>query len=192
MDRPADKKSGQGTDNAVELTIRRLEARAGEHACGGFLATTEPLQRTELFTALIFDRLQRKIRTVEALYAAGPVDPAVREKLRAFVESCVATEILTDEGKMTALTKAPSLSDLLLSGTWVNPARRVFLDGNLYSCKAAAGVVKEALETDLEKVEEKLLLRLSGSSYPMLQEAVRKATAESEAIFLGTAKEENR
>ena len=127
-------------------------------------------------------------RAVEALYAAGPVDPAVREKLRAFVESCVATEILTDEGKLTALTKAPSLSDLLLSGTWVNPARRVFLDGNLYSCKAAAGVVKEALETDLEKVEEKLLLRLSGSSDPMLQEAVRKATAESEAIFLGTAK----
>ena len=127
-------------------------------------------------------------RAVEALYAAGPVDPAVREKLRAFVESCVATEILTDEGKMTALTKAPSLSDLLLSGTWVNPARRVFLDGNLYSCKAAAGVVKEAIETDLEKVEEKLLLQLSGTSDAMMQEAVRKATAESEAIFLGTAK----
>lgn len=127
-------------------------------------------------------------RAVEALYAAGPVDPAVREKLRAFVESCVATEILTDEGKMTALTKAPSLSDLLLSGTWVNPARRVFLDGNLYSCKAATGVVKEALETDLEKVEEKLLLQLSGTSDAMMQEAVRKATAESEAIFLGTSK----
>ena len=127
-------------------------------------------------------------RAVEALYAAGPVDPAVREKLRAFVENCVATEILTDEGKMTALTKSSSLSDLLLSGTWVNPARRVFLDGNLYSCKAAAGVVKEALETDLEKVEEKLLLQLSGTSDAMMQEAVRKATAESDAIFLGTAK----
>lgn len=127
-------------------------------------------------------------RAVEALYAAGPVDPAVREKLRAFVESCVATEILTDEGKMTALTKAPSLSGLLLSGTWVNPARRVFLDGNLYSCKAAAGVVKEAIEADLEKVEEKLLLQLSGTSDAMMQEAVRKATAESEAIFLGTSK----
>ena len=127
-------------------------------------------------------------RAVEALYAAGPVDPAVRGKLRSFVESCVATEILTDEGKLTALTKAPSLSDLLLSGTWVNPARRVFLDGTLYSCKAAAGVVKEALEEDLEKVEEKLLLRLSGSGDAVLQEAVRKATAESEAIFLGTSR----
>ena len=127
-------------------------------------------------------------RAVEALYAAGPVDPAVRGKLRSFVESCVATEILTDEGKLTALTKAPSLSDLLLSGTWVNPARRVFLDGTLYSCKAAAGVVKEAIEQDLDKVEEKLLLRLSGSSDEMMQEAVRKATAESEAVFLGTSR----
>lgn len=48
-------------------TIERLEARAGEHACGGFLAALDDLQRTELFTALIFDRLQRKMRTVEAL-----------------------------------------------------------------------------------------------------------------------------
>ena len=48
-------------------TIERLKARAGEHACGGFLAALDDLQRTELFTALIFDRLQRKMRTVEAL-----------------------------------------------------------------------------------------------------------------------------
>lgn len=48
-------------------TIERLEARAGEHACGGFFAALDDLQRTELFTTLIFDRLQRKMRTVEAL-----------------------------------------------------------------------------------------------------------------------------
>ena len=55
------------TDNTQQRTIERLEARAGEHACGGFLAALEPLQRTELFTTLIFDRLQRKMRMVEAL-----------------------------------------------------------------------------------------------------------------------------
>ena len=48
-------------------TIERLEARAGEHVCGGFFAALDDLQRTELFTTLIFDRLQRKMRTVEAL-----------------------------------------------------------------------------------------------------------------------------
>lgn len=56
-------------EHAVRRTIERLEARAGEHACGGFLASLDELQRTELFTALIFDRLDRKMRTVEALRA---------------------------------------------------------------------------------------------------------------------------
>ena len=51
----------------LQRTIERLEARAGEHACGGFLAALEPLQRTEILTTLIFDRLQRKMRMVEAL-----------------------------------------------------------------------------------------------------------------------------
>ena len=54
-------------DSAIQRTIERLEARAGEHACGGFLATLEELPRTELFTTLLFDRLQRKMRMVEAL-----------------------------------------------------------------------------------------------------------------------------
>lgn len=127
-------------------------------------------------------------RAVEALYTAGPVDPEVRTLLRGFVESCVATEVLTDETKLTALTRAPSLYELLLSGNWVNPARRVFLDGKLYSCKAATDVVKTAIEEDLKKVEEALVLKLSGSSDLMLREAVRKATAESETVFLGTSR----
>lgn len=54
---------------AARSVIERLEARAGEHACGGFLTALEPLQRTEILTALIFDRLQRKMRTVDALRA---------------------------------------------------------------------------------------------------------------------------
>lgn len=50
-------------------TIERLEALAGEHACGGYLAALDPLQRTEIFTSLLFDRLRRKMRIVEALRA---------------------------------------------------------------------------------------------------------------------------
>lgn len=55
------------TPDRRQRTIERLEARAGEHACGGFLAALEPLQRTEILTSLIFNRLQRKMRTVDAL-----------------------------------------------------------------------------------------------------------------------------
>ena len=57
------------TPGRRQRTIERLEARAGEHACGGFLAALESLQRTEILTSLIFDRLQRKMRTVDALRA---------------------------------------------------------------------------------------------------------------------------
>ena len=51
----------------VRTMIGRLEAGAGSYACGGYLASRGDLQRTELLTALLFDRLKRKIRRVDAL-----------------------------------------------------------------------------------------------------------------------------
>ena len=51
----------------VRVMIGRLEAGAGSYACGGYLACRGDLQRTELLTALLFDRLKRKIRRVDAL-----------------------------------------------------------------------------------------------------------------------------
>ena len=48
-------------------TIERLRAGAGTYACGGYLGGLGTLQRTELCTTLIFDRLSRKMRMVEAL-----------------------------------------------------------------------------------------------------------------------------
>lgn len=62
-----DGRNGGKAGDAAQRMARRLEARAGEHACGGYLAALDPLQRTEICTALLFDRLQRKMRTVEAL-----------------------------------------------------------------------------------------------------------------------------
>ena len=53
--------------DAEARTIERLKAGAGAYACGGYLAALDELQRTEIGTALIFDRLQRKMHTVEAL-----------------------------------------------------------------------------------------------------------------------------
>ena len=53
---------------AEARTIERLRAAAGTYACGGYLAALDGLQRTEICTALIFDRLQRKMRTVETLH----------------------------------------------------------------------------------------------------------------------------
>ena len=54
-------------DGGGERTIERLKAGAGTYACGGYLAGLGALQRTELLTTLLFDRLGRKIRRVGAL-----------------------------------------------------------------------------------------------------------------------------
>ncbi len=47
--------------------VERLRAGAGGYACGTPLAALDPLQRHEVYTALVFDRLERKMRLVEAL-----------------------------------------------------------------------------------------------------------------------------
>lgn len=53
--------------DAAAHTVERLRAGAEAYACGGYLGGLGALQRTELCTALIFDRLSRKMRMVEAL-----------------------------------------------------------------------------------------------------------------------------
>lgn len=55
------------TDERQERMLRRLRAGAAAYACGGYLAALPSLQRTELFTSLLFDRLQRKLRTLGEL-----------------------------------------------------------------------------------------------------------------------------
>lgn len=56
------------TDQPTHL-IERLQASAGSYACGGYLSSLAPLQRSEIFTSLLFDRLARKMRLVEQLHA---------------------------------------------------------------------------------------------------------------------------
>lgn len=53
--------------DAAVHTVERLQAGAGAYACGGYLGGLNTLQRTEICTALIFDRLSRKMRLVETL-----------------------------------------------------------------------------------------------------------------------------
>lgn len=52
-----------------EEALERLQAGARSHACGSFLAGLQPLPRHEIYTALAFDRLERKMRMVRTLHA---------------------------------------------------------------------------------------------------------------------------
>lgn len=48
--------------------LGRLQAGACQYACGGYLTGRNPLPRHEIYTALVFDRLERKMRMVEELH----------------------------------------------------------------------------------------------------------------------------
>lgn len=52
----------------AQRILNRLEAGAAMYACGGFLTALKALQRGEIFTALVFDRLQRKLNKVDTLF----------------------------------------------------------------------------------------------------------------------------
>lgn len=49
--------------------LNRLLAGAGSYSCGSFLAAQSALHRYEIYTALAFDRLARKLRMVDELHA---------------------------------------------------------------------------------------------------------------------------
>ncbi len=51
----------------VQRALNRLTAGAENYACGSYIAALSPLQRTEIYTALVFDRLLRKMRTLDTL-----------------------------------------------------------------------------------------------------------------------------
>lgn len=53
--------------NPAERILERLRNGAATYACGGFLAGLDELQRSEIYTALIFDRLKRKMGMVDRL-----------------------------------------------------------------------------------------------------------------------------
>ncbi len=55
----------------IAEALERLQAGACKYACGGYLTGLEPLARHEVCTALVFDRLGRKMRMVGELHAAA-------------------------------------------------------------------------------------------------------------------------
>ena len=51
-----------------EELLARLKAGAADYVCGDYLAGLTVLNRSEIYTALVFDRLKRKMRLVERLF----------------------------------------------------------------------------------------------------------------------------
>lgn len=61
-------------DERRHRMLNRLRAGAAASECGGYLAGLHPLRRGEIYTALLFDRLRRKLATLDTLHDEGGDD----------------------------------------------------------------------------------------------------------------------
>ena len=88
-------------------------------------------------------------RVLEALSATGPVTRSTRGALKSVIEGCILPEALTDSAKANALTQSASLWETVTQEGWVNPARRVVLDGKgVLSCPKAVAELTTLFETE--------------------------------------------
>ena len=88
-------------------------------------------------------------RILEVLAATGPVTRSTRSALKSVIEGCILPEVLTDSGKAAALTQSTSLWETVTQDGWINPARRVVLEGKgVLSCPRAASELAGLFETE--------------------------------------------
>lgn len=116
-------------------------------------------------------------RILEALAATGPVTRSTRAALKTVIEGCILPEALTDSAKANALAQSPSLWETVTQDGWVNPARRVVLDGKgVLSCPKAVAELTTLLETE----ELPTLKRILGAK--LMPEAADPASALAAAL----------
>ena len=116
-------------------------------------------------------------RILEALAATGPVTRSTRAALKTVIEGCILPEALTDSAKANALAQSPSLWETVTQDGWVNPARRVVLNGKgVLSCPKAVAELTTLLETE----ELPTLKRILGAK--LMPEAADPASALAAAL----------
>lgn len=116
-------------------------------------------------------------RVLEALSATGPVTRSTRGALKSVIEGCILPEALTDSAKANALTQSTSLWETVTQEGWVNPARRVVLNGKgVLSCPKAVAELTTLLETE----ELPTLKRILGAK--LMPEAADPASALATAL----------
>ncbi|MBP3438312.1 MAG: conjugal transfer protein TraG N-terminal domain-containing protein, partial [Sutterella sp.] len=128
-------------------------------------------------------------RAVSALMAMGPVTEKGRESLRAVTERCIVPEMLDSPVKRRALLEAPDIYLLVSEKDWVNPARRVVLDGSVVTCADALPILTQYLsETEIPAMENMLLTKLEAGGDEIASAAFLAALPGAEELMLGTSR----
>ena len=128
-------------------------------------------------------------RAVTAVMGMGAVTESGQAAVRAVAERCIIPEILDNSAKRQALLKAADINALIASDGWVNPARRVVLDGNVMTCKDAIPQLASLLETtEIPEMEKVLVAKLDVSGSDLTAAGLLAALPGAEERMLGVSR----
>lgn len=127
-------------------------------------------------------------RVLTVLEGLGPVTAAGKAGLDAFVQACVLPELLTDAGKLAAVTSSVDLWATVSQAGWVNPARLAPMPDGVTDCARAVNQVQRLLDdVELPALKSVLGARLAADHIDP-DGVIARAVPQSQALLLGLSR----
>lgn len=128
-------------------------------------------------------------RVVTTMLAVKPLTADGKVSLSTYAERCIVPEMLESPTKRQALLNAPDIHALVSSKDWVNPARRILMNGKVMTCTEASAELVSILEKhEIPALESRLGMLLSVKPDDAIDAGVIAAIPQAEALMLGVSR----
>lgn len=128
-------------------------------------------------------------RVVTTMLAVKPLTADGKVSLSTYAERCIVPEMLESPTKRQALLNAPDIHALVSSKDWVNPARRILMNGKVMTCTEASAELVSILEKhEIPALESRLGMLLSVKPDDAVDAGVIAAIPQAEALMLGVSR----
>lgn len=128
-------------------------------------------------------------RVVTTMLAVKPLTADGKVSLSTYAERCIVPEMLESPTKRQALLNAPDIHALVSGKDWVNPARRILMNGKVMTCTEASAELVSILEKhEIPALESRLGMLLSVKPDDAIDSGVIAAIPQAEALMLGVSR----
>ena len=128
-------------------------------------------------------------RVVTTMLAVKPLTADGTGSLSTYAERCIVPEMLESPAKRQALLNAPDIHALVSGKDWVNPARRILMNGKVMTCTEASAELVSILEKhEIPALESRLGMLLSVKPDDAIDTGVIAAIPQAEALMLGVSR----
>ena len=128
-------------------------------------------------------------RVVTTMLAVKPLTADGKVSLSTYAERCIVPEMLESPAKRQALLNAPDIHVLVSGKDWVNPARRILMNGKVMTCTEASAELVSILEKhEIPALESRLGMLLSVKPDDAIDTGVIAAIPQAEALMLGVSR----